>query len=329
MSKSAHPDHVQPAEPIQIVSSQRRGCPARSASDIQEPANPGRVHQRASLSRWYLACRKPVCPDRIHRPTRLDRFQQVESQPTQIASSQLELLTNSCCESHTRAKLHSSQIMTEKAHLPTNKHSVICHRKTVRTTINQWACFELINHVYIIDKDVKKMSSNISWPEYGEIAALLFPGLWNRSLKRSAFHNSPQIHTSWRGGCQRTSQLRLFDYCGVLIPSIYMGLRLSNSFCAEIWVILWIISGSFPQWGMSSSLLGGPNKVMFYTLSLWFVPLRLLHLVWSIRLEQIKFEEETPLAGRSLIEPLDNNSHECMLRNQKALLRVLLTLWGT
>jgi len=68
---------------------------------------------------------------------RQDRFQQVESQRTQIASSQLGLLTNSSCESHTSAKRHSSLIMTEKDHLPTNEHSVTCHSKMVRTTINQ------------------------------------------------------------------------------------------------------------------------------------------------------------------------------------------------
>jgi len=55
----------------------------------------------------------------------------------QIASSQLGLLTNSNCESHTQAKRHGSLIMTENDHLPTNEHSVICHSKMVRTTINQ------------------------------------------------------------------------------------------------------------------------------------------------------------------------------------------------
>jgi len=67
----------------------------------------------------------------------LDRFQQVDSQPTQIASSQLGLLTNSSCASHTQVKHHGSLIMTDKDHLPTNEHSVFCHSKMVHTTINQ------------------------------------------------------------------------------------------------------------------------------------------------------------------------------------------------
>jgi len=106
-------------------------------------------YQRASPSRLYLASWEPAGPDRI-QPTRLDCFQQVESQPTQIVSSQLRLLTNSCCESHTQPKRHGSLIMTEKDHLPTNEHSVICHSKMVRTTINQWECFEPTNHLYIL-----------------------------------------------------------------------------------------------------------------------------------------------------------------------------------
>jgi hypothetical protein len=89
----------------------------------------------------------PARPDRI-QPTRLDRLQQVESQPSQIASSQLGLLANSSCESHTQAKRHGSLIMTEKDHPPTNKHSVISHSWMVRTTINQRECFELTNQVY-------------------------------------------------------------------------------------------------------------------------------------------------------------------------------------
>jgi len=99
---------------------------------VQIPSN----YKRASMSRSYLASREPAHPDHI-QPTHLDCFQQVESPLTQIASSQLGLLTNSSCESHTQAKCHNSLIMTEKDHLPTNEHSVNCHSKMVRTTINQ------------------------------------------------------------------------------------------------------------------------------------------------------------------------------------------------
>ena len=146
---STRPDCLQKFEsqPVQITSSQPN--PSRLYPASREQAHLDRLqpfesqpvqivsnYQRASPSRSYLARREPAHPDHI-QPTRLDRFQQVESQPTQIASSQLRLLTNSCCESHTQAKRHSSLIMTEKDHQPTNEHSVICHRKMVRTTINQ------------------------------------------------------------------------------------------------------------------------------------------------------------------------------------------------
>jgi hypothetical protein len=70
-------------------------------------------------------------------PTRLDRFQQVEKQTTQIGSSQLGLLTKSYGDCHTQPKSHRSLIMTEKDHLATNEHFVICHRKMVHTTIKE------------------------------------------------------------------------------------------------------------------------------------------------------------------------------------------------
>jgi len=139
--KPARPDHVkitssQPNPSKLYPASREQARLDRLQAFDSQPAQIASNYQRASPSRSYLASREPARPDRI-QPTRLDRFQQVESQPTQIASSQLRLLTNSCCESHTQAKRHSSLIMTEKDHLPTNEHSVICHSKMVRTTINQ------------------------------------------------------------------------------------------------------------------------------------------------------------------------------------------------
>jgi hypothetical protein len=50
-------------------------------------------YQMVNLFGSYLASRKPAYPDCI-QPMCLDPFHQVESQPTQIASSQLGLLTN-------------------------------------------------------------------------------------------------------------------------------------------------------------------------------------------------------------------------------------------
>jgi len=141
----ARPNRIRRAEsqPIAIVSSLQIGSLCRA----RPPISIGSRYSRASLSRSRPTTRGPARPDRIH-PTRLDRFQQVESQPTQIASSQLGLLTNCSCESHTQAKRYGSLIMTEKDHLPTNEHSVICHSKMVGTTINQWECFEQTNQVY-------------------------------------------------------------------------------------------------------------------------------------------------------------------------------------
>jgi len=153
-SQSTRPDRLQifESQPVQITSRSRpasRTRPNCIQPVVGEQARLDRLqtfesqpvqiasnNQRASPSRSYLASREPARPDRI-QPTHLDRFQQVESQPTQIASSQLELLTNSCFESHTQPQRHSSLIMTDKEHLPTNEHSVICHSKMVHTTINQ------------------------------------------------------------------------------------------------------------------------------------------------------------------------------------------------
>jgi len=132
-SPSTRLDRLQKFEsqPVQITSRSRPA--SRTRPNCIQPVESklvsiGSRHSRASLSRS-----RPTTRGRA----RLDRFPQVESQPTHIASSQLGLLTNSCCESHTQAKCHSSLIMTEKDHLPTNEHSVICHSKMVRITINQ------------------------------------------------------------------------------------------------------------------------------------------------------------------------------------------------
>jgi hypothetical protein len=77
--------------------------------------------------------------------------------------SQLILVTNSCCESHTQAKRHSSQIMTEKDHLPNKEYFVICHSKMVHTTINQWERFLPTNHVYILYMVIDNVTAIQKW----------------------------------------------------------------------------------------------------------------------------------------------------------------------